>query len=167
MLQQQAKAQAPDGVHRADCLPHASTQVGILAALACHRAASSDALCCADPLCHDHRCWRIQQLLVLEVLPCELPCSHLHVLLMPSAVPSSSGPEAMLSLIGAIAEACYMPCFRGRLVPGHCLIVPAEHVASTRQVDEHVWTEIRNFKKCLLQMFMAQVRPYYPQYVAH
>ena len=46
---------------------------------------------------------------------------------------------------------------RGRLVPGHCLIVPAEHVASTRQVDEHIWTEIRNFKKCLLQMFMAQV----------
>ncbi len=42
-------------------------------------------------------------------------------------------------------------------MPGHCLIVPAEHVASTRQVDEHVWTEIRNFKKCLLQMFMAQV----------
>lgn len=48
---------------------------------------------------------------------------------------------------------------RGRLVPGHCLIVPAEHVASTRQVDEHIWTEIRNFKKCLLQMFMAQVCP--------
>ena len=41
-------------------------------------------------------------------------------------------------------------------MPGHCMIVPAEHVASTRQVDEHVWTEIRNFKKCLLQMFMAQ-----------
>ena len=51
-------------------------------------------------------------------------------------------------------------CFcRGRLVPGHCLIVPAEHVASARQVDEHVWTEMRNFKKCLLQMFMAQVGP--------
>ena len=48
---------------------------------------------------------------------------------------------------------------RGRLVPGHCLIVPAEHVASARQVDEHVWTEMRNFKKCLLQMFMAQVGP--------
>jgi hypothetical protein len=46
---------------------------------------------------------------------------------------------------------------RGRLVPGHCLIVPSDHVASARQVDEHVWTEIRNFKKCLLQMFMAQV----------
>lgn len=47
---------------------------------------------------------------------------------------------------------------RGRLVPGHCLIVPNDHTPSTRQVDEHIWTEIRNFKKCLLQMFMAQVR---------
>ena len=102
---------------------------------------------------------------------------------------------------------------RGRLVPGHCVIVPADHVASTRQVDEQVsvrlkihhtgkllevgaageqqlsehsvhgasfaqladqpgcritasclparplpqvWTELRNFKKCLIQMFMKQ-----------
>ena len=37
------------------------------------------------------------------------------------------------------------------------MIVPTEHVASTRQVDEQVWTEMRNFKKCLLQMHMAQV----------
>jgi hypothetical protein len=44
-------------------------------------------------------------------------------------------------------------------VPGHCLIAPLDHVPSTRQADEHVWTEIRNFKKCLLQMFMAQVPP--------
>ena len=47
---------------------------------------------------------------------------------------------------------------RGSLGEGHCLIVPSEHVASTRQVDEAVWTELRNFKKCLLQMAMAQVR---------
>lgn len=45
---------------------------------------------------------------------------------------------------------------RGRLVPGHCQIVPAEHVCSTREVDENTWTEIRNFKKCLLSMFAAQ-----------
>ena len=30
VLQQQATAQAPDGVHRADCLPHASAPVGTL-----------------------------------------------------------------------------------------------------------------------------------------
>ena len=30
-------------------------------------------------------------------------------------------------------------------------------MASARQVDDHAWTELRNFKKCLLQMFMAQV----------
>ncbi len=46
---------------------------------------------------------------------------------------------------------------RGRLGEGHSIIVPTEHVASTRQVDEHIWTELRNFKKCLLQMHMAQV----------
>jgi hypothetical protein len=45
---------------------------------------------------------------------------------------------------------------RGRLVPGHCQIVPAEHIASTRSTDESTWTEIRNFKKCVLQMFTAQ-----------
>ncbi|RMZ56280.1 hypothetical protein APUTEX25_002470 [Auxenochlorella protothecoides] len=45
---------------------------------------------------------------------------------------------------------------RGRLVPGHCQILPMEHVPSTRQVDETVWTELRNFKKCLIQMNMQQ-----------
>lgn len=35
-------------------------------------------------------------------------------------------------------------------------IVPAEHVASARRTDEAVWTELRNFKKSLLQMFMQQ-----------
>jgi hypothetical protein len=45
---------------------------------------------------------------------------------------------------------------RGRMVPGHCQIIPAEHIASTRSTDESTWTEIRNFKKCLLQMFTAQ-----------
>jgi hypothetical protein len=48
---------------------------------------------------------------------------------------------------------------RGGLAEGHCCLVPAEHVPSCRQVDEDVWTELRNFKKCLLQMFMAQARP--------
>ena len=34
---------------------------------------------------------------------------------------------------------CVSGYCRGRLVPGHCLIVPTEHVTSARQVDEHVW----------------------------
>ena len=34
---------------------------------------------------------------------------------------------------------------------------PTEHVPSSRQADEAVWTEMRNFKKCLIQMFMKEV----------
>lgn len=49
-------------------------------------------------------------------------------------------------------------CYRGSLAVGHVCIVPAEHVASARRTDEAVWTELRNFKKSLLQMFMQQVR---------
>lgn len=57
----------------------------------------------------------------------------------------------------AIGQSSYLALpARGRLVPGHCLIVPAEHTPSTRQVDEQVWSELRNFKKCLIQMFMKQ-----------
>ncbi|KAK9827469.1 hypothetical protein WJX74_004333 [Apatococcus lobatus] len=45
---------------------------------------------------------------------------------------------------------------RARLVPGHCCISTLEHSPSSRAVDDHVWTEIRNFKKCLFQMFAAE-----------
>ncbi|GES85345.1 CwfJ C-terminus 1-domain-containing protein-like protein [Rhizophagus clarus] len=36
---------------------------------------------------------------------------------------------------------------------GHCLIVPVQHVTSTLECDDDVWDEIRNFMKCLIQMF--------------
>ncbi|CAO3613613.1 unnamed protein product [Cunninghamella blakesleeana] len=42
------------------------------------------------------------------------------------------------------------------LTPGHCLIVPLQHVNSTLECDDDVWTEIRNFQKCLLRMFDEQ-----------
>ncbi|CAO3644300.1 unnamed protein product [Cunninghamella echinulata] len=42
------------------------------------------------------------------------------------------------------------------LTPGHCLIVPLQHVGSTLECDDDVWTEIRNFQKCLLRMFDEQ-----------
>ena len=44
----------------------------------------------------------------------------------------------------------------GRLVPGHCIIAPIAHTQSSRQVDEDVWEEMRNFKKCLVRMFAQQ-----------
>ncbi|KAJ3185096.1 hypothetical protein HDU87_002662 [Geranomyces variabilis] len=41
------------------------------------------------------------------------------------------------------------------MVPGHCLIVPLDHVLTTLECDDATWDEIRNFQKCLLQMFAA------------
>ncbi|MEW5309095.1 MAG: hypothetical protein WDW38_001005 [Sanguina aurantia] len=45
---------------------------------------------------------------------------------------------------------------RGRLVPGHVVITPAEHATSLRQVDDGVWEEVKNFQKCLIRMFAGQ-----------
>ncbi|KAL9317233.1 hypothetical protein ACSQ67_013750 [Phaseolus vulgaris] len=42
------------------------------------------------------------------------------------------------------------------MVPGHCCILPIQHESATRTVDDNVWTEIRNFKKCLIMMFAKQ-----------
>lgn len=67
---------------------------------------------------------------------------------------SSSARPKHLTI--ALGEATYLALpSKGRLVPGHVQIIPAEHVPSSRQVDDSVWTEIRNFKKCLLQMHAA------------
>eukprot|EP00884_Botryococcus_braunii_P013106 jgi/Botrbrau1/21797/Bobra.0190s0022.1 len=67
---------------------------------------------------------------------------------------SARRPRHLTVAIGQVAY--LMLPLRGRLVAGHCQIVPAEHVASSRLADDLVWTEIRNFKKCLLQLFAAQ-----------
>jgi hypothetical protein len=42
---------------------------------------------------------------------------------------------------------------RGRLCDGHCLIVPTQMAPSTTNCDEDTLEEMRNFKKCLMQMF--------------
>ncbi|XP_073278643.1 uncharacterized protein [Primulina huaijiensis] len=44
------------------------------------------------------------------------------------------------------------------IVAGHCYIVTLQHESSTRTVDDNVWDEIRNFKKCLIMMFSKQER---------
>lgn len=69
-----------------------------------------------------------------------------------------SCPRRPKHLVVSIATMTYLrlPAEK-RLVPGHSMIVPLEHVPSSRQVDENVWTEMRNFKKSLIQMFHEQV----------
>ncbi|XP_073156595.1 uncharacterized protein [Henckelia pumila] len=44
------------------------------------------------------------------------------------------------------------------IVSGHCYIMTLQHESSTRTVDDNVWDEIRNFKKCLIMMFSKQER---------
>ncbi|KAL5731512.1 hypothetical protein ACHQM5_004233 [Ranunculus cassubicifolius] len=42
------------------------------------------------------------------------------------------------------------------LVQGHCYILPLQHESATRNVDNNVWDDIRNFKKCLITVFRKQ-----------
>ena len=94
------------------------------------------------------------------LLPARAPAL---LLLLPPLLQDScrlcfASPHRARHLAIAIGQGSYLALpARGRLVPGHCVLVPAEHVASARQVDEAVWTELRNFKKCLIQMYMKQV----------
>uniref|UniRef100_A0A0A8XZB8 Cwf19-like C-terminal domain-containing protein n=1 Tax=Arundo donax TaxID=35708 RepID=A0A0A8XZB8_ARUDO len=66
-------------------------------------------------------------------------------------------PSRPKHLVVAIGNFTYMmlPQFEP-VVPGHCLILPLQHESATRTVDQNVWGEIRNFKKCLLKMFAQQ-----------
>ncbi|KAH7296367.1 hypothetical protein KP509_26G021200 [Ceratopteris richardii] len=59
----------------------------------------------------------------------------------------------------SIANSCYLmlPPWEP-LVDGHCLIIPMQHEGASRNVDEDVWEEMRNYKKCLLQMFSKRNR---------
>ncbi|KAK8495827.1 hypothetical protein V6N13_026302 [Hibiscus sabdariffa] len=60
-------------------------------------------------------------------------------------------------LVVAIANFTYLmlPLWQP-VVPGHCCILPMQHELATRTIDNNVWDEIRNFKKCLTMMFAKQ-----------
>ncbi|CAN6332215.1 unnamed protein product [Urochloa humidicola] len=66
-------------------------------------------------------------------------------------------PSRPKHLVVAIGNFTYLmlPQFEP-VVPGHCVILPLQHDSATRTVDQNVWEEIRNFKKCLLKMFAHQ-----------
>ncbi|XP_017219723.1 uncharacterized protein LOC108196798 [Daucus carota subsp. sativus] len=66
-------------------------------------------------------------------------------------------PSRPRHLVISIANFVYLMLPQWQpIVPGHCCILPMQHEASTRNVDNNVWDEIRNFKKCLIMMFAKQ-----------
>ncbi|KAJ9145805.1 hypothetical protein P3X46_028140 [Hevea brasiliensis] len=66
-------------------------------------------------------------------------------------------PNRPKHLVVSIANFTYLmlPQWQS-VVPGHCCILPMQHESATRIVDNNVWEEIRNFKKCLMMMFAQQ-----------
>ncbi|KAI9271408.1 CwfJ C-terminus 1-domain-containing protein-like protein [Sporodiniella umbellata] len=57
----------------------------------------------------------------------------------------------------SLATTCYLAMSNVQeLTPGSCMIVPLQHVTSMLECDDDVWTEIRNFQKCLMKMFHEQ-----------
>ncbi|CAE6373246.1 unnamed protein product [Rhizoctonia solani] len=42
------------------------------------------------------------------------------------------------------------------LVPGHCHIVPLQHMLSMLEGDDDVWDEVKNFMKCLMRTFAEE-----------
>ncbi|KAK9112934.1 hypothetical protein Scep_020453 [Stephania cephalantha] len=66
-------------------------------------------------------------------------------------------PSRPRHLVISIANFTYLMLpQRQPVVQGHCYIVPLQHESATRNVDDNVWEEIRNFKKCLIMMFRKQ-----------
>uniref|UniRef100_A0A5B6ZK00 Putative CWF19-like protein 2 n=1 Tax=Davidia involucrata TaxID=16924 RepID=A0A5B6ZK00_DAVIN len=66
-------------------------------------------------------------------------------------------PTRPKHLVVAIANFTYLTLPQWQpVVPGHCFILPMQHESATRTVDNNVWDEIRNFKKCLIMMFAKQ-----------
>ncbi|XP_057980019.1 uncharacterized protein LOC131165888 [Malania oleifera] len=66
-------------------------------------------------------------------------------------------PNRPRHLVISIANFTYLMLPQWQpVVPGHCCILPLQHESATRTVDDDVWEEIRNFKKCLIMMFAKQ-----------
>ncbi|KAL3507696.1 hypothetical protein ACH5RR_033078 [Cinchona calisaya] len=66
-------------------------------------------------------------------------------------------PARPKHLVVAIANFTYLSLPHWQPVtPGHCCILTMQHESSTRTVENNVWDEIRNFKKCLIMMFGKQ-----------
>lgn len=60
-------------------------------------------------------------------------------------------------LIVSTGSKCYL-CLpqEESLNEGHCIIVPVQHEMSTRELDEDIWDEIKNYKIALTKMFLEK-----------
>ena len=69
-----------------------------------------------------------------------------------------SNPRRPKHLVVAIGQMSYlrMPSPKRSITDGHCLIVPMEHIPSTRVADDNTLVDVRNFKKSLIRMFAAE-----------
>eukprot|EP00268_Persea_americana_P048125 TRINITY_DN5054_c0_g1_i1.p1 TRINITY_DN5054_c0_g1~~TRINITY_DN5054_c0_g1_i1.p1 ORF type:complete len:446 (+),score=103.41 TRINITY_DN5054_c0_g1_i1:1348-2685(+) len=68
-------------------------------------------------------------------------------------------PTRPRHLVVSIANFTYLMLPQWQpVVQGHCCILTLQHESATRSVDNNVWEEIRNFKKCLIMMFGKQDR---------
>ncbi|AEE33374.1 CwfJ-like family protein [Arabidopsis thaliana] len=66
-------------------------------------------------------------------------------------------PKRPKHLVVSIANFTYLMLPQHQpLVQGHCCILPMQHEAASRSVDDNVWDEIRNFKKCLIMMYAKE-----------
>ncbi|CAN4088766.1 unnamed protein product [Withania somnifera] len=66
-------------------------------------------------------------------------------------------PTRPKHLVVAIANFTYLPLPVWQpIAPGHCCILTMQHESATRSLDDNVWEEFRNFKKCLIMMFAKQ-----------
>ncbi|KAJ8765166.1 hypothetical protein K2173_011426 [Erythroxylum novogranatense] len=66
-------------------------------------------------------------------------------------------PSRPKHLVVSIANFTYLMLPQQQsIVTGHCCILPMQHESATRVVDNNVWEELRNFKKCLIMMFSKQ-----------
>lgn len=70
-----------------------------------------------------------------------------------------SSPKMRMNLAIAVGARAYLSLpSTAPLVPGHCLISTIEHETASVRVDDETWDELRNFKKCLAQLFAHQGR---------
>lgn len=159
VLCQCCQAQAPHAGHWAVCLPGPALQALTPLLRPCLPACSIWMTCSAMLSYSQQMAWDEDDrdsatsiLILIESAALDLALS-----IEPSCQLKENRAAYLKALRLAAKVADMAMWCRGSLAEGHCLIVPSEHVASTRKVDEAVWTELRNFKKALLQMAMSQV----------